>query len=124
MRDQVGGNGAASVSHKIEQVQSQLLNDESIREKVALRAYELYQQRGGERGHDFDDWTQAENEVLTSLLEQVLQAAEQTSARRIRSAAPEQTLHSVNPDQPVQRMLSVQATKTGSSFKRLNRKAT
>lgn len=30
---------------------------------VARRAYELYQQRGGEHGHDWNDWFQAEREI-------------------------------------------------------------
>ena len=30
---------------------------------VARRAYELYEQRGGEHGRDLDDWLLAENEL-------------------------------------------------------------
>ncbi len=30
---------------------------------VARRAYQLYEQRGGEHGHDWDEWFQAEREV-------------------------------------------------------------
>jgi hypothetical protein len=30
---------------------------------VARRAYELYEHRGGEHGHDWDDWFQAEREI-------------------------------------------------------------
>lgn len=30
---------------------------------IARRAYELYQERGGEHGHDVDDWLQAEREL-------------------------------------------------------------
>jgi hypothetical protein len=36
-----------------------------VREKIRLRAYELYEQRGREEGHDFEDWLQAESEVLS-----------------------------------------------------------
>jgi hypothetical protein len=32
-------------------------------EDVARRAYELYEQRGGEPGHDQDDWFAAEREL-------------------------------------------------------------
>jgi hypothetical protein len=32
-------------------------------DEVAQRAYELYQARGGEQGHDLEDWLQAEQEV-------------------------------------------------------------
>jgi DUF2934 family protein len=30
---------------------------------VARRAYELYQIRGGDHGHDVDDWIEAEREL-------------------------------------------------------------
>jgi hypothetical protein len=33
-------------------------------EDVERRAYDLYEQRGREDGHDWDDWFQAEREVL------------------------------------------------------------
>ena len=32
-------------------------------EQIRLRAYELFEQRGCEGGHDIDDWLQAEAEV-------------------------------------------------------------
>lgn len=31
-------------------------------DEVARRAFELYESRGGEHGHDWDDWFQAERE--------------------------------------------------------------
>ena len=31
---------------------------------IRVRAYHLYENRGGEDGHDVDDWLQAEAEVL------------------------------------------------------------
>ena len=31
--------------------------------EVARRAYELYEQRGRDEGHEVDDWLQAESEV-------------------------------------------------------------
>ncbi len=36
------------------------------KEKIAQRAYEIYQQRGGTGGQDLDDWLQAERELLTA----------------------------------------------------------
>ena len=32
---------------------------------IERRAYELYEQRGREDGHDWDDWLQAERELAT-----------------------------------------------------------
>ena len=36
---------------------------------IACRAYELYEQRGGEHGHAWDDWFQAERELRGRLRE-------------------------------------------------------
>jgi len=33
---------------------------------VARRAYDLYRARGGEHGHDVDDWMEAERELQRS----------------------------------------------------------
>ncbi|HYL82980.1 MAG TPA: DUF2934 domain-containing protein [Candidatus Angelobacter sp.] len=33
------------------------------REAIALRAYEIYLERGGEPGHELEDWTRAEQEL-------------------------------------------------------------
>jgi len=33
------------------------------REEIAAREYERYRSRGGENGHDLDDWFEAEREV-------------------------------------------------------------
>lgn len=35
-----------------------------LTEAIARRAYELFLERGGEDGHDVDDWLQAERELL------------------------------------------------------------
>lgn len=33
-------------------------------EQIRVRAYEMYLQRGGQHGHDRDDWLQAEYELM------------------------------------------------------------
>jgi len=35
-------------------------------EEIARRAFELYQRRGGEDGHDWEDWFRAEGETMRS----------------------------------------------------------
>ena len=35
----------------------------ATREEIAHRAYEVFEQRGREHGHDVDDWLQAEREL-------------------------------------------------------------
>jgi hypothetical protein len=42
-----------------------------ITEAIAKRAYELFLARGGENGHDLDDWLQAERELLDAAGSQV-----------------------------------------------------
>ena len=44
------------------------VNDEELYEWVARKAYELYEQRGEEHGHDLDDWLAAEHLVQEELL--------------------------------------------------------
>jgi hypothetical protein len=39
-----------------------------LQEKIRRRAYELYEQRGREDGHDLDDWFQAESEITQTKL--------------------------------------------------------
>ena len=36
---------------------------ERTHEDIARRAYQLFEDRGGEHGHDWDDWLQAEREL-------------------------------------------------------------
>jgi hypothetical protein len=35
-----------------------------IESQISRRAYELYSARGGEAGHDLEDWLQAEKEIM------------------------------------------------------------
>lgn len=36
----------------------------SVQKRIALRAYEMYLQRGGVDGHADEDWLQAEREIM------------------------------------------------------------
>ncbi|HEX9121341.1 MAG TPA: DUF2934 domain-containing protein [Terriglobales bacterium] len=40
----------------------------SMEEKIRIRAYLLFEKRGGEHGHDLADWLQAEADILHSTL--------------------------------------------------------
>jgi Protein of unknown function (DUF2934) len=37
---------------------------EALRERIEQRAYALYEARGSEPGHELEDWTKAESEIL------------------------------------------------------------
>ncbi len=41
-------------------------DDGEVRQRIAARAYELYRQRGGNDGHDLDDWLEAEQAIIGS----------------------------------------------------------
>jgi Protein of unknown function (DUF2934) len=43
------------------------ISDEELYERVARKAYELYQQRGEEPGHELEDWLTAERLVHEEL---------------------------------------------------------
>jgi hypothetical protein len=38
-----------------------------ITEAIARRAYELFLERGGQHGHDVDDWFHAEQDILDAI---------------------------------------------------------
>ena len=37
---------------------------EALKKRICVRAYQLYEQRGREDGHDLDDWLRAELEEI------------------------------------------------------------
>jgi hypothetical protein len=41
---------------------------EDVEEKIRIRAYLLFEKRGGEHGHDLADWLQAEADIQRSTL--------------------------------------------------------
>jgi len=42
--------------------------------EIAARAYEIYRERGGEEGHDLDDWLQAEQELIERRRRQIAES--------------------------------------------------
>jgi len=45
--------------------QSPEINNNVSEHKIRQRAYEIYLERGGTGGSDYDDWIQAEQELLS-----------------------------------------------------------
>ena len=45
----------------------QQLDDRELQALISRRAYELYQERGCEDGHECEDWLRAERELLSEL---------------------------------------------------------
>ena len=52
----------------LEELRERLLNQESVRQMIQMRAYEIYQMRGCKPGGEAQDWFHAEGEVLAFLL--------------------------------------------------------
>jgi type IV secretory pathway VirB10-like protein len=52
----------------LEELRNRLLREERVQQMVKMRAYEIYQMRGGQPGWEAHDWFQAETEVLTFLI--------------------------------------------------------
>jgi hypothetical protein len=55
-----------------EQIRERLLGASMARERISLRAYEIYERRGCVPGCELEDWLQAENEILPLLIEEEL----------------------------------------------------
>jgi hypothetical protein len=53
------GNGSSSEVRKPRATKSVPTHEE-----VALRAYQIYLERGGTPGHELEDWTSAERELM------------------------------------------------------------
>ncbi len=43
----------------------------SYNQQISVRAYELFEQRGREDGHDLDDWLRAESEITMPARSQI-----------------------------------------------------
>jgi len=57
---------ASDIPNALDALAIELSHDE-----IARRAYQLYEARGGEHGHDLQDWFQAERELRQFLREAV-----------------------------------------------------
>jgi HSP20 family molecular chaperone IbpA len=54
---------------------------ESIRHSIAYRAFELYEARGRQGGHDLEDWFRAEAEVLQPVPVEITDSKDQLTVR-------------------------------------------
>ena len=53
---------------------------DELQTRISCRAYELYEQRGGEHGHDIEDWLLAELELTQQKPELTPQKLEKVAA--------------------------------------------
>jgi len=47
------------------------LAEPAYTQEIRVRAYQLFEQRGSEAGHDLDDWLQAEAEIVMPARSQI-----------------------------------------------------
>jgi hypothetical protein len=71
-----------------EEVRARLLADETIRGRIAFRAFEIYQRHGDGHGGALTNWLQAEDEIVSSLVEQELQLSSESTSRKGRKDSP------------------------------------
>ena len=75
--------GDTALLERMEELRTRLLSKEDVRERISRRAYELYENRGGEHGREVEDWLEAENEVLSPLIEQEMTETAETPSAQI-----------------------------------------
>ena len=61
---------------------------EEIRGRIAFRAFEIYQRQGDGHGGALTNWLQAEDEIVSSLVEQELQLSSESTSRKGRRDFP------------------------------------
>ena len=67
MGDRANDGGESRQSQGVGQ-QASVFNQADFNVRVARRAYELFERRGGGAGHDVEDWLEAERQVKDELL--------------------------------------------------------
>ena len=61
------------------------MTNDNRADEIQRRAFELYERRGRQHGHDLDDWLQAEHEIDASTPHDTLSEHVRVSANRRRS---------------------------------------
>jgi len=59
-----------------------------LHERIARKAYELYEQRGWQHGHDVENWLEAERLILAEMKAQI---AKLTNTARRNKPSPERS---------------------------------
>ena len=104
-----GHASIATAPRFVKQVEADAL-DQAIRERIADRAYQLYEQAGYRPGHDQEHWLAAESEVLRRGLE----VRESGSWMAVHGSLPEVAAEDVNIYVDSRRII-IRATKQRSS---------
>lgn len=56
------------MNESVDILRERLLADDAVREVIARRAYEIYEELGSQPGDELEHWLEAENEILAYLI--------------------------------------------------------
>ena len=73
----------------LEELRERLLSQNNVQQMIQVRAYEIYQMRGGQPGGEAHDWFRAESEVLAFLLADESPANNQADAISAEATPPQ-----------------------------------
>jgi hypothetical protein len=65
----------------LEELRERLLRQSNVQQMIQARAYEIYTMRGGQPGHEAQDWFHAEGEVLAFLIAEESRLADMREAQ-------------------------------------------
>lgn len=64
MKTRIDHNKEESLAHSASRESAHSASDDGeVQQHIAVRAYELYSERGCRGGYDLDDWLEAEREI-------------------------------------------------------------
>jgi hypothetical protein len=101
----------------IDELRERLLRDDQVLDMIRMRAYEIYQMRGNEPGHEAEDWFLAEVEVIGFLIDQESRNLPGVDDAAI-SAEPEASQQSVAPATVEEQKQKGASAKTASPRKK------
>ncbi|HSQ19158.1 MAG TPA: DUF2934 domain-containing protein [Blastocatellia bacterium] len=108
----------------LEELRERLLRQPNVQQIIQVRAYEIYRMRGGQPGHEAQDWFHAEGEVLAFLIAEESRLADMRDARVIGSPSQETHGAATAPKKPKARGASPgkQASQETTATKRVTSK--
>ena len=72
----------ADLQKEREEIRAHLLANEEIQRRITFRAYEIYQRRGDRHGGALNNWLQAQDEVVSPLVELEFQLSSVSTGRK------------------------------------------
>jgi hypothetical protein len=115
--------GTEMANETLEELRERLLRQHHVQQMIQVRAYEIFQMRGGRPGGEAQDWFHAESEVLAFLLaDESVQNAQPETVPGASASAPDAPAGPVVAEEPSRRKSS--QTKTATPKKQAAKPAT